>query len=603
MTTVLQNPTSDSYVVEASPAYNNGSSRYLTVTGPGSSTTRYAYVYFNRPFPLGVTVQSAILRLYQHSAATGGARVLSAKRVASSWKESKITWANKPSTGGSSSSSASQGNGGADGRVWEIDITTLLQEISDGAAWYGLRIASDNTTLLSLFSSEADDFQPQIEIEWSDAPEAPETLSPSNGRAVSIARPTLRFDFTDVSGDLTMQAYQVQINSSDSWSSPLIDTGTVASSLPEHTLTADTPASTLRYWRVRVQDGAGLWSDWSEAASFTRTAKPTVAINSPSGGTVTEGTPPVLWTVTGTQTAYQVFLTDPVDTSIVLWTSGKVTSADNSLTIPDRTPPLLTPGASYGLTLRIWDDVVRESTPGDPVYTDTSTTFTFNLSATVAAVTSLAVVVAKGSPNATLTWNSSTAPDSFTILLDGAAEAVNVNPADVFVSGTSYAYPLRAVKPRTAHVASVLRVVNGVTSASNPTVSVTTEPEGAWLSTVDGLHAIRIGGQDPVSFDASELSTIRKPLGATNPVIITQAVYGREGGVAGDLERVGSQTLADAVAEWEAITNRELYARGTPMILTAVDTAMRVFIYNPVRSHRAEFVDKVPISFSYCELL
>lgn len=598
MTTVLQLATSDAYVRQDLPSSKNPEATRLTVASGGSS--RYAYLYFNRPFPLGVTVLSATLRLFQQGVAAGGSRILTAQRVGAKWTESTLAWSNKPAATGATAASAAQGNGGTDGRVWEIDVTTLMQTVADGAAWYGLRVTADVSTVLYLFSSEADDFNPQLEIEWSDAPDVPSVLSPSNGRAVSIARPTLRFDFTDNSGDTTMQAYQVQINTSTDFTTPLIDTGTVASNLPEHTLTTDTPASTVRYWRVRVQDGAGLWSDWSEVQSFTRTAKPTVTIDSPAGF-MSEATPPILWTVTG-QTAYQVFITDPVDTATVLWTSGKVTSTDDSVTVPASAG--LAPGGEYGLTVRIWDAVDRESTPGDPIYTDESTTFTFDLTSGVAPVTALVVTTADGSPDATVTWTSATAPDSYTIVLDGETYEATVDPADVLVSGTSYSYLLVGAAPRTAHTLSVLRVVNGETSDDNLEESFETAPEGLWISTLDGLHKVSLANEQgsdrsPVTFSASELSVVRKPLGATNPVLITQAVFGADGAASGTLKPVGSESLETVLATWETMTNGVLYPRGTPLSFVISNKAFRAVPYNIVASEQDEFGNWSPVQFDF----
>lgn len=603
MTTVIQNITSDAYVIQASPAYNSGSSTVLTLTSTAGSAGRQSYVYFNRPFPLGYNIISAKLRLYQKGVAAGGARILTVRRVTAAWKESTLTWTNRPTVTGTTVSSPSQTNGGVDGRLWEMDITALMQTVADGAAWYGLRVESDNATRLDFFSSEAGDFNPEMEIEFTDAPDKPTVLAPSAGRAVSIARPTLRFDFTDTAGDTTMIAYQVQINTADVWTAPLIDTGTVSSDTPEYLLTADTPVATLRYWRVRVQDGAGLWSPWSDAETFTRTAKPTVTINNPTTF-VSEATPPISWTVTGgTQTAYQVFITDPTNTSIIVWTSGKFTSTATTVTVPEKLPPYLTPGSSYGLTVRIWDSAFREATPGDPVYTDAALTFSFNLSNTVAVVTGLTVTTAAGAAVATASWSDATAPDYYMVTVDGVSLVSNLVPATLFVSGTSYSYKLTTLSPRKSHTISVFRIVNGVTSTSNPTATITTLPEGLWLSTLDGLHTVSISGDDPLAFQASELSVVRKPVGAKNPVLITQAVYGREGRVDGYLGGRDDTYLAATLVEWDAIMNRKTYPRGTPMSLVESDTSMRVFIYNVARGFEdGEFIDSVPVTFDYCEL-
>ena len=610
MAAVTQLCASDAQVRQDNPTKNYAGLTYLS-TNNGTGVHRRAYLYFNRAAPLGSTIVSATLRLYEYKAATGGSRTLSARRLAAGFKESTITFNNAPGSISGDVYSAAQGNGGGLGRVWEIDVTTLMQLVSDGGDWYGFRIESDNTTDHFLCSSEHALFPPQLVIEWSDAPVQPRILAPSNGRAVSIARPTLRFDFTDVAGDTSMAAYQLQMNlGAEDAVSPDYDSGVIAANIPEHLVTFDVTAAQVWYWRVKVEDGAGLWSAWSDWVSFTRTAKTAVTITNPAvapNDFVTEATPPFSWTATG-QVAYQLFITDPADLTEVLWTSGKVTSTDNSVSLPALATPILAPGGSYTVLVRIWDSVARESTPGDPVYIDASRNFTFELDNTVDPVTSFTATAAAGRPEVTLGWQRATAPDSFTILrrLTGATDwtvlAAALDAADYLVSGTTYAYLVLTVPPRTEYEYAVIAVVNGVSSDDNPTDTATTEPLGVWLSDVDGTHSLSIANPDAVSFDASENSAVHKPLGATNPILITQSVFGREGKVSGFLtEGVGS-TLPEAVAEWETLTTPE--RRGETMLLTLSDTSMRVFIYNVVRGALDdEFVDKIPVRFDYCELI
>src|SRR5690606_10791352 len=129
---------------------------------------------------------------------------------------------------------------------------------------------------------------PELEIEWSDAPQAPTDLSPSGGRCVSIAKPTLRFDFTDNRGSTKIQACQVQIDDiDDDWSSVIFDSGTVPVEEPELDLArTDMPGGVFDglsggqevRWRVRVQDGSGQWSQWSEGRRFKRDVKGTLTI-------------------------------------------------------------------------------------------------------------------------------------------------------------------------------------------------------------------------------------------------------------------------------------------------------------------------------------
>ena len=603
MTTVSQLAASDSLVRSDGATRNYSGLTYLGMNS--SPQSRYSFLYFNRPFPLGATIVSATLNLHDFRAATGGARTLTVARVAASYQASKITWSNKPDVTGTSTT-LTQGDSTVDGRLWAIDVTPQMQSVSDGAAWYGFRVTSSIATHFSVHSRDSSVFQPTLDIVWSDAPDAPSVLAPSNGRAVSVARPTLRFDFTDVSGDTSMQGFELQMNPSNVWTAPSVTTGVVASNAPEWLVNFDVLAAAVWWWRVRVKDGAGIWSAWSAGVSFTRTAKPAVTITNPAASPnnfVSEASPPFSWTATG-QVAYQLFVTDPVDTATVLWTSGKVTSADTAVSLPIRKPAVISPGGSYNLTVRIWDNVARESTPGDPVYTDASRVFTFNLSATVAPVTVFTVTGAAPRPDAVLGWMRTTAPDSFTILRDGKVIDTGIEPVDLLVSGTTYAYTDLTASPRTPHTWSVVCVVNGISSASNPTDTETLLPEGIWLSKLDGTSAICITGVDGAfTIEASEDSSVHYPLGASNGVLITQAVHGRIGSVSGFLK--GAQagletvTLATWVAAFEALRT----PRGQTLSLTLTDTQMNVFIHNTLKEPGVEFHGDAPVSFDYSELL
>lgn len=594
---------SDALVRQNTPTQNWASRTYL-IAGEPVGNFFYSFVYFNRPFPLGATIVSAKLVLRQKGAATGGTRTVTVRRAAAAYSESKLTYSNQPGVTGATATLA-LGNSATDGRPWEIDVTALMQEVADGAAWYGFRVGADLTTTINFYSREASVNQPTLEIEWADSPNKPVVLAPSNGRAVSIARPTLRFDFTDVSGDTSMSGYQLQMNEdADDPSSPDYDSGTIAANIPEHLVTFDIATAENWHWRVRTKDGAGLWSDWSAWTTFTRTAKPTVTITSPAASPndfVTEGTPPFSWTATG-QVAYQLFVTDPADATEVLWASGKVSSTDNSVSLPDLSTPVLSPDGSYKLVVRVWDSVARESTPGDPVYTDASRNFTFNLDDTVDPVSSFTVTADSPRHTATLGWTRATAPDSYTILRDGVAVATNLDAADLLVSGTTYAYVDATASPRgNGHEWSVIAVVDGVSSDDNPTDTAILEPLGVWLSKVDGSDAICLWNSDLSRVDASESSAVHEPLGADNPVLITQARRGRAGQVDGVLyERADlPETMSDWLAAWEALRTPP----GQTLVLVSMDSTLKVFIYNTLRVPADEFVESVPISFNFRELI
>ncbi|VXC09025.1 DNRLRE domain-containing protein [Aeromicrobium sp. 9AM] len=592
---------SDALVRENNPTTPYGASSSSSVSG-ATSARRRSLGYFNLPFPRGVQIISATLTVFQKEAATGGARVIDATPLAAGYQESKVTWDDQPIAAGTVGSSPSQGNSAVIGRPWPIDLTATMQAVADGAPWYGFRLSSTNTTILQLFDRSDPDFAPVVDIEFADAPQAPTELAPSSARSVSIARPTLRFDFSDLTGDTSMAALQVWMNLSAPSVTPSFDSGVVAADLPEYVPTFDVTVGQEWFWQAAVQDGAGLWSDRSEWVSFKRTAKPTVAITAPSTS-VFEPTPTLAWTVTGgTQKQYQVFITDPVDTTLVLWDSQKRTSTSTSLTMPKLTPPVLSPGGSYLMVLRVWDTVLREGVPGDPVYTEVTKAFTFGLSGAVTGVSSL-VATGGTSPGIPLTWTRATAPDSFSVVRDGVTIATNLDPTDLTTGGTGYAWTDRGATPRHAHTYTVLAVVGGLASQTNPTANATTTPNSLWVVSADGLHAVAIANRDtdtpPIDTVASEVSEVHRPIGARNPVLRTQSVYGRAGSIAGALTvRSSADSLDVQRAHWRAIVAN----RSTPVYVTAVDTAFRATLYNVPDHIKDDLNDFVDVDCDYFEV-
>jgi hypothetical protein len=83
-----------------------------------------------------------------------------------------------------------------------------------------------------------------------------------------------------------MQSAQVQVAASeDGFGSPLWDSGSLPLTETQLDLAATScpaPAvDTLRWWRVRNQDSAGLWSAWSDPVSWQWHARPTVSLVQP----------------------------------------------------------------------------------------------------------------------------------------------------------------------------------------------------------------------------------------------------------------------------------------------------------------------------------
>lgn len=547
MTTVTIRAGVDAYTDKAHGSTNYASSKSLAV----ASGAQYAWLFLDPKIPAKAQVLSATLRLYAKGSWGATAVTLTAQRITPSWKASQVNWNNQPTvTGATATKSVS---GAVDGTEIDLDVTALMQTIASGATNYGLRLSSSSTTSHSIYSLEAGALRPELDVTWSDAPDKPTTLSPSSAQAVSLSKPTLGFDYTDVSGSTQLAAVQVQIDAAGNFAAPAFDSGAVATSDPQLDLSttayAGLTAGATTQWRVRVQDAAGLWSAWSDAHSFTRTSKGVLTLINPSAAApiVNDFTPPIDWTFTGqAQQSFSITVAEDATPTKLVYDSGRVTSTATEMTLP---PKVLTKtNTAYRLTLRVWDAIGRENTPGDPPYVSVVRTFTFAEGAST-PVTALTVVQDyPGRPWALVSWRRATQPDSYNVLRDGAVVASKLDPSTLLQPDGSYAYRDKDASGNIPHTWVVQAVVNGSTSGGNASVVATLKSPAVWLADTDSDHLVPIVGVDQSSFTMSDLATSYQPIGASAVVRIVQAQRGLEGSLSGRLTDYGGGTAAS----WES---------------------------------------------------
>ncbi len=163
---------------------------------------------------------------------------------------------------------------------------------------------------------------------------APTLLSPANGAALTTRRPA--FDWTDVAG---ASGYALQLSKYSNFSSIYKTVSSVGSSAA---LTADLPANTRFYWRVRANSASGP-SPWSQARNFLTANPPSVpTLYYPFlKSSITDLTPRFRWkqvaVPAGTTFArYQIQVaTDSAFTSIVINKSVvKLTTPEFTPTVP-----------------------------------------------------------------------------------------------------------------------------------------------------------------------------------------------------------------------------------------------------------------------------
>lgn len=584
---------SDAYVAEGTPTTNYSKTRKLLLADNAASNTRFAFLYWGLPSAMiGSNVHSAKVQI-RSGTGFDGSVTMTLRRVSAKFSVNRVNWSNRPGiTGGTINVTKSGGNN----TLWEFDVTAEMQAIADGGAWFGFRVAATNSTKKFIHSAEASEtLRPVLVVEYSDAPDAPDGLSPANGKAVSVSHPTLRWNFNDDSGDTTQLSYRIRLFSSsgnaNANTSPTLDT-TVTSSLPQCNLATDTAYGGLAdngslWWRVQVTDGAGLTSVWSEPATFTRRTQGTLTITNPAAPPndfVTEPTPPISWTLSGrTQVAYEVRLSRPETPETLIWSSDRITSTDTAVTIP---PGRITAvGGAYRVAVRLWDDQDRQATPGDPVYVETARVFTFALSNTVDPVDGLTGALDAMRPRIVLDWTDETMPDAYVLLRDGAAVAT-YDPEDLLVSGTSYQLvdleaPLR--RPTTWTVA---RRVNGVTSSGNTEITGILRAVTTMISDLDGGNEVFFFNP-ATSARRGEVSEIHNVLGSAPPVLVTQTLRGYEGSISGTLlsHTVPGLSAAQQLAALDWFRRRP----GVPARMVWKDRALRVVLRNitdePIANH------------------
>lgn len=594
----------DTWVSSLSPSANYESSAWLQV----QSGARLAYTYFAASFPLGASILSANLVLTSRALSSTGTRSMTVRRTQDRPAFSRMTWNNAPAgiTGPGEPKTVTKSGALAAGTEWVFDVTSHLQAVSDGADWAGWRIETDSSESIVLHGMQSGlESRTRLEVVWSDAPDAPSQLSPAGGRVVKTPTPWLRWDYTDVAGDTDMAGMQVQVAATETgFGSPVFDTGQIAASRPELDLSGTSysgiPSGGSHWWRVRVEDGAGLWSAWSDAVEVGYVAPASLALVSPApGGTVAspagldDVTPVVSWALTGaTQEAYRVRVWLNAAPKKPLWDSGRVTSSDNAVTV--KSGVLRWDDRLYRLQVDVWDTLDRTSVPGFTAAYTASTIALLDWDDTLAGTEALSARPLDPYPFVELEWTRSPAPDGWTITRDGEVVA-NLDYADTLqVDGTNR-WVDRYAPPRTELRYTVRPRVNGKTAWGNPTAVVVSEPVGIWL--VNDTDEVCLIGVDEGSWGMGETSELHEPISGDRVVQIRSGMRGYEGSISGQL--IGDvRGLEDVTAgEWRDALLRIKRDGGANLIASTV--SIPVYTSEVVPAPTPEVEEQYAASFAF----
>jgi hypothetical protein len=525
------------WVNQAAPTTNYFRKTGYVMVSNQSSHVKFSYLWFTNPFPRsGANILSATLTL-RTRAISGAGTVNLGVDLATAYPVgiSMMNWNTRASKSGNQVS-LTKSAPLADNTVWTFDVTNMVQTVGAGYGFSGFIISTTNTRDILIQGNMSATLDPVLEVEWTEAPLPPDSLSPSTGQAVGSALPILRWSFWDHAGATSMQSAQVQVAATeDGFGSPLWDSGTVASTACQLDLAATTcpaPAvDTLRWWRVRNQDSAGLWSAWSDPVSWQWHPRPTVTLLQPNGGVFSDPTPVIQWGYDGDMPQARwrasVSILDG-STWRVVAASGTVVSTETSWQ-PDVG---LARAGTARIIVDVWDGRDREATPGLALYSSASGNFEFQPSDTVAPVAGLAIETHGLMPTVDLTWSRSEVPDRIDVYRDGSVLSRHEG-LDWLISGDDYTMS-DLTCPNGQHTWDVYAVVNGVSSVA-ASVTATIRHAPTWLIDPATQERVCIVGDGDHDMTMPETVEEFAPIGATSKVRITSAQYGYEGSISGQL--------------------------------------------------------------------
>lgn len=533
----------DAFTNHAHTGQNYGRKIFAKINGD-TANKKYAFIKFDlaRSHLQDAVINSAILSFTLYTDVPS--QTLTLKAITQAWREDDITESNMPNVTATHAVTLAAFSGTA-GDIKTADITNIINDwLSGGTPMYGIRIETAGTADIGIYTRESNQLNtPQVALEWKRAPEAADHLSPSGGQAVASAAP--RFVWTS---DTPTQV-QIQINSTDDFTSPSYDSGWqdgthgMSGSTWDSSLATTPPVltnNTTYYWRIRYKDDDGASSDWSDSASLQYRSKGTLAITAP-GSSVTITNPTITHTFSGrTQNSveYELF-----EDGVSIYVKDRFATTATSFVLPSGYINNHT--STYTIKVRVWDEYDRSSSAGTQ-YVEQSKDFSFAVSSgTAPAITS---IVTDGG-HLRITWTRGSAPDFWALKADGVivADALETGTEVVSEGEGVYHYDYYKASPRrdVDYIvdAIVLSIPGHVPSAK---VTARFEPTGIWLvDPATGEEIVFIDNAAQVSTVYGESSTTVVLLNSQAPVLLKGATRGLEGNVSGTLMDALGATAED----------------------------------------------------------
>lgn len=514
-----------------------GQTSYVAVSGATGGRMQ-SILWFSSPFdPDGGNVVKATLTIKTRKITGAGTHSITAG-LASKWslRFGWVNFSNRPGYAGTTVTTTKAGVQ-ADGVAWTFDMTKQMQAVADGQGMYGIVLSSTAAEILLVDGASSGVRAATLDVEWTMAPKPPTSLAPSSGRAVSVSRPVLRWDFFDHSGEKLLKAIQMQTSTAASFASVEWDSGAIST----HWCTLDLASTTFPamtsgqvvWWRVRNQDTAGLWSGWSAPQSFTYRPLPTVTLQNPSPATpyIVDPTPPIGWTVAGgTQASWRVgiYVWNATRGWILVDQSGLQTGTATSWT-PAK--PLQWTDATYRIAVDVFDGVQREVTPGALDYASDSEDVQWKPTSPVTSATNPKATILNSAGWMDLTWTNAQQPDVWLVYRDGKMIYRGVGASLLRGSAPSYGFTDRWV-PSGEHRWWIVGI-GGDKRWEAAGITATVDMVGTWLVNEETGAAVCFVGDTEHDMVMPEDVAVHTPLGGRYSVAVTSGQRGYEGTIAG----------------------------------------------------------------------
>jgi hypothetical protein len=539
MTTVTLRAQYSTWVQQDHPTANwFRKTGYMSLYGK-SGRSNFGIVWFANPIPrTGGNVLRATLTVKTRRINGSGASQMTVQ-LCDVWSAhfGSVNWNTRPS-GKLAQASLSKSNPLPDNQTWQFDVTSQMQAIANGEPFYGFVLTTQSQHQILVQGNMSAALDPSLSVEWIENPVPPEDLAPSTGQAVGSGSPVLTWRYRDYVGGDVLAAAQVRTGTSETTvsSAPSWDSGEVATTVPQLDLSTVSgwtapAADTLVWWQVRCKDSSGVWSGWSDPVSWQWHARPVVTLVQPDGGTFSDPTPPIQWSVSGDMPQSRwlaAVQTLQGSRWVTVASSGVVVSSETSWT-PD--VGLATAGR-VRIIVQAWDDRAREATPGYATYGSVVSEFDFAPSDTVESVSNLTVADMAPMPQAVLRFTRSEVPDRIDVYRDDVL-LTRHEGLDFLVSGDDYEVT-DAACPNGRHTWKVWAIVNGVASKSSA-VTATIRHAPTWLIDPETQERVCLAGDTDHDMTMPETVQEFSPIAGGRKVKITTAQYGYEGTLTGQL--------------------------------------------------------------------